>query len=230
MEPEIAFFDMDHTVLGVDAEQAWKHLLIELGMCDEEDRGLSQHYLDLHAVGKTPRDEYQKFLLREFIGRTPEELAPLADENFQKHIRHEVYDEAIEAIAAYGERQIPTVLLTGTNRLIVDTIEKYLGVTDVICTELEIEHGRYTGRIDGLFRIQEHKVSGALDQCRERGTDLERIAYYGDSVSDVPMFEAVGMPYVVNPSEQLALLARERGWKILRWGSKPALNNFSQSP
>jgi HAD superfamily hydrolase (TIGR01490 family) len=181
---------------------------------------MAQHYIDLHAIGQTPRDEYMAFMLRDFVGHTPHELEPLARENFEKFIRHEIYADAVKSIATYGDQGIPTVLLSGSNRPIIGPIAEYLGVAEVICTELEVQAGRFTGRVDGLYRIQEHKVSGAIDWCRARGTDPSRAAFYGDSMSDIPMFEIVGQPHVVNPSETLAAMATERGWKILRWRNR----------
>ena len=217
MQPDIAFFDMDHTVLAVDCEQTWKTLLVDHGICAEGDLALAQRYIDLHAIGETPREEYVQFLLRDFVERSPDELERLARENFEKYIRHEVYPDAVKTIRRYHELGIPTILLTGSNRLISKPVAEYLGVSAVICTELEMHEGRFTGRIDGLYRIQEHKVSGAIDWCRAEGTDPKRVAFYGDSMSDIPMFEIVGQPFVVNPSDRLAGMADEQGWEILRW-------------
>ena len=220
MQPNAVFFDMDFTLLAVDCELTWKNLLVDHGFCGAEERALAQHYIELHDAGQTPRDEYLQFMLRDFVQRTPEELKPLARENFEKQIRHEIYADGLKAIAKYRERGIPTVLLSGSNRLIVEPIAEYIGITDVICTELEVRAGRFTGNVDGLYRIQEHKVSGAIDWCHARDTTPSRVAFYGDSKSDIPMFEVVGQPHVVNPGDSLATLASNRGWEVLRWKSK----------
>lgn len=220
MQPDIAFFDMDHTVLAVDCEQTWKNLLADHGMCPEEDRALVQRYVDLHAIGESPREEFLQFLLRDFMGRTPDELQPFARDNFEHHVRHEVYPDALKTIAWYHEMGIPTILLSGSNRFVIEPIAEYLGVSAVICTELEIHEGRFTGRIDGLYRIQEHKVSGAIDWLRAVDADPSRAAFYGDSMSDIPMFELVGQPFVVNPSDRLAVMARDNDWEILRWSKE----------
>src|SRR5690606_18815378 len=53
--------------------------------------------------------------------------------------------------------------------------------------------------------------------AERRGYDLSRCYAYSDSVSDVPMLEAVGNPAVVNPDRALRAIAVERGWPILRF-------------
>ena len=40
---------------------------------------------------------------------------------------------------------------------------------------------------------------------------------YSDSVSDLPMLRAVGNPVVVNPDEELTRIAREEGWRVMRF-------------
>ncbi len=220
MKPDVAFFDLDHTVLAVDCEQTWKNLLVDHGICGKRERALARHYIELHAVGTTPREEYQQFMLRDFVGRTREEMEPLARENFEKYLRREIFPKAAQTIAAYRDQEVPVILLSGSNRIIVDPVAKYIGVTDVICTELQLVDGRFTGHIDGLFRIQEHKVSGVQQWCRSHRTDAGRVAFYGDSMSDVPVFEIVGMPYVVNPSEQLMLLALRNKWSVIAWDKR----------
>jgi phosphoserine phosphatase len=49
--------------------------------------------------------------------------------------------------------------------------------------------------------------------CAEHATDLSESYYYGDSVADLPVLEAVGHPVVVNPRDRLRAIAGERGWR-----------------
>ncbi len=60
--------------------------------------------------------------------------------------------------------------------------------------------------------------------ARRRGVDLRRSYAYADSISDLPMLEAVGNPVAVNPDRRLAAAARERGWQLRRWSKDGAAN------
>jgi phosphoserine phosphatase len=53
--------------------------------------------------------------------------------------------------------------------------------------------------------------------ARRRNLDLSRSYAYADSISDLPMLEAVGNPVVVNPDSRLQKAAKERGWQIKTW-------------
>jgi phosphoserine phosphatase len=46
---------------------------------------------------------------------------------------------------------------------------------------------------------------------------LARSTFYTDSISDLPMLEAVGAPRVVNPDPRLRLLAARRRYPVESW-------------
>jgi phosphoserine phosphatase len=47
--------------------------------------------------------------------------------------------------------------------------------------------------------------------------DVGRSFLYSDSFADVPLFEDVGNPVVVNPKAPFRELARRRGWEVVEW-------------
>ena len=55
------------------------------------------------------------------------------------------------------------------------------------------------------------------------GYDLSRSYAYSDSVTDVPLLEAVGHPFAVNPDRGLRRAAAERGWPVLVFSRPVAL-------
>ncbi|MBW3608149.1 MAG: haloacid dehalogenase-like hydrolase, partial [Actinobacteria bacterium] len=53
--------------------------------------------------------------------------------------------------------------------------------------------------------------------ARRRNLDLSRSYAYADSISDLPMLEAVGNPVAVNPDRRLTAAAKDRGWRVEHW-------------
>ena len=49
------------------------------------------------------------------------------------------------------------------------------------------------------------------------GLDLATSYAYSDAASDVPMLRAVGHPVAVNPDAELAQVAAQEGWDVLRF-------------
>jgi hypothetical protein len=47
--------------------------------------------------------------------------------------------------------------------------------------------------------------------------DLDESWAYSDSASDLPMLRAVGRPVAVNPDAELARIAADEGWQVMRF-------------
>ncbi len=62
-------------------------------------------------------------------------------------------------------------------------------------------------------RLPRGKAEAIRELAAREGIDLSASYAYSDSVSDLPMLEAVGHPVAVNPDGALGRIARERGWE-----------------
>ena len=61
-------------------------------------------------------------------------------------------------------------------------------------------------------------VTAASQELAEsENIDLSESYAYSDSESDLPMLRAVGHPVAVNPDRELERVAREEGWRIMRF-------------
>ncbi len=75
----------------------------------------------------------------------------------------------------------------------------------------------FTGQPTGLFIYGAGKARAIEQLAAREGIDLNASYAYSDSASDLPMLRAVGHPVAVNPDAELARVAREEGWEILRF-------------
>jgi HAD superfamily hydrolase (TIGR01490 family) len=91
------------------------------------------------------------------------------------------------------------------------------------------EDGVFTGRLSGPFCYREGKAEVMRSLAAEHGYDLSDSFAYSDSVSDLPMLEAVGHPVAVNPEPELRELAVERGWPIVETAALPRVSLTSLS-
>jgi HAD superfamily phosphoserine phosphatase-like hydrolase len=137
------------------------------------------------------------------------------------------FAQAIETVAWHVKQGHEIVLISGTieplARRVALALETELaerGITltiRVIATRLEEKGGRWTGRVLGEAMFGEAKARAALRLAAELPLDLGRCYAYGDSLNDCRLMEAVGRPAAVNPSNDLASIARTCRWPILRW-------------
>lgn len=216
-KPGIAFFDMDHTIIGIDCSVSWKYFLVDRGLAPKSDKAKADYYWNLYCRGKTPVDEFVKFQYREFLGNTIDEMRSLARCHFEERIRPYIFRGAHEKIREFSRQGIPTALVTGTNRYIAEPIVETMGITTLLPTEPEMANGKFTGGYVPPFLLKEGKIKMAEAHSREIGILLDQAFFFGDSVNDLEMLYRVGYPVVVNPGEAVLAVAKKNSWPIERW-------------
>ncbi len=148
------------------------------------------------------------------------------------------YPEAIERAAWHAERGHGIVIVSGTLEPLAERAARGLeaGLAErrlatkiwVRATRLEQSAGSWTGRIVGEAMFGEAKARAIRRIATELDLDLQRCFAYGDSANDKWMLDAVGRPAAVNPSNDLARIARRNEWAILRWGKEKTFAQRAQ--
>jgi phosphoserine phosphatase len=95
----------------------------------------------------------------------------------------------------------------------VKPLAEHFGVSGVIATRAEIVDGKYTGQLE-RYAYAEVKAEAIKELAEQHGVDLAESYAYSDSVTDMPMLEAVGHPVAVNPDRDLRREAEKREWQI----------------
>jgi pyridoxal biosynthesis lyase PdxS len=83
----------------------------------------------------------------------------------------------------------------------------------VIATRARIEDGRYTGELE-FYCYGRGKAEAVRSLAERLGIDLQGSYAYSDSITDLPMLEAVGHPVAVNADRDLRREAEQRGWDV----------------
>jgi HAD superfamily hydrolase (TIGR01490 family) len=141
--------------------------------------------------------------------------------------------QGVEQVTWHAKQEHEIVLVSGTleplargagRELEAQLAQRGIRVTiRVMATRLEEKDGRWTGRILGEAMFGEAKAHAARWLAEEMRFDLERCYAYGDSLSDRWLLESVGRAAAVNPSSDLASIARKRGWARLNWEREESL-------
>ncbi len=108
-------------------------------------------------------------------------------------------------------------ILSASTPYLTEPLAEELGIEHVICTRLEVADGAFTGRWEAPLCYGLGKVARARAWAAAHGVDLARSTFYTDSISDLPMLEAVGSPRVVNPDPRLRLIAAYRRYPVESW-------------
>src|SRR4029078_5385713 len=125
-----------------------------------------------------------------------------------------VFAEAANLIADHKLCGRDVVVVSASGEEIVGPIAKGLGATHAMATRMVVEDGKYTGEV-AYYCFGEGKVRAIQELAAREGDALEHCYAHSDSITDIPLLEAVGHPTVVNPDRALRKEAVAREWPVL---------------
>jgi HAD superfamily hydrolase (TIGR01490 family) len=149
-------------------------------------------------------------------GRRVVDLARLTPEVLAG-ILPRVYPQMLEVAWRHQDAGRKLYIVTAASQEMAELLAHVLVFDGGIGARSEVRDGVYTGRPEGPFTYREGKAEAIREVARTEDLDLTDSWAYSDSESDLPMLRVVGHPVAVNPDAQLARVAREEGWEIMRF-------------
>ena len=211
-----AFFDLDNTLIGGDSDYLWSGHLARLGVVHPaEHRRRNERFMRAYQRGTLDVEEFLAFQLDPLRRYPMHELEAWRAEFIETDITPLVLPKAMELLEWHRRLGECIIIVTSTNRFISEPIARLLGVDHLLATELELSGGRFTGRVSGPPCAGDGKVIHAKRWADSHDACLGDAPFYTDSISDLPLMEAVGTPVAVDPDERLKSEAERREWTII---------------
>ncbi|HEV7761340.1 MAG TPA: HAD family hydrolase [Acidimicrobiales bacterium] len=229
---EAAFFDLDKTVIAKASMVAFSGPLHRAGLISRRMLLRAAWAQLIYAqFGASPAKlaKLRDSVLRLTRGWEQSEISAIVRSTLVDVIEPIVFDEALDLIRAHQADGRKVFIVSASPEEIVAPLAQYLGVDEALGTRAELEDGRYTGRTETYCYGPGMVVLIERVAARD-GIDLKRSYAYSDSVSDLPMLEAVGHPVVVNPDRDLLRAARQNDWEVLRFSNRVPLRERVPMP
>lgn len=150
-------------------------------------------------------------------GRREEALIELGQRLFRERVAGTVYPEARAVVKAHQRKGHTVALASSATMFQTAPLAKDLGIEHVLCTKIEVEDGRLTGRVAGPVLWGRNKADAVAGFAAESGVKLPESYGYANGDEDVEFLETVGRPRPLNPAPGLARVAAERGWPVHRF-------------
>jgi HAD superfamily hydrolase (TIGR01490 family) len=225
--PTAAFFDLDKTIIAKSSTLAFSKPFQAGGLITRRAVLRSAYAQFVYLVGGADHDQMEKlraFMSQLCAGWDVATVREIVADTLHNIVDPLVYDEAVSLIEEHRLAGRDVVIVSTSGSEVVEPIGEMLGADLVIATRLEIVDGRYTGEI-AYYAYAEEKARAIRELAEERGYDLAESYAYSDSVTDVPMLEAVGHAHAVNPDKELRRTAASRGWPVLVFTKPVALRS-----
>jgi HAD superfamily hydrolase (TIGR01490 family) len=129
-----------------------------------------------------------------------------------------VYPQMLSLAHQHQDAGRRAYIVTAASQELAEILAAVMTFDGAIGSDLsEVRDGVYTGKPIGVFVYRAGKAQAIEELAAREGIDLAASYAYSDSESDLPMRQAVGHPVAVNPDVNLARIARQEGWEVLRF-------------
>jgi HAD superfamily hydrolase (TIGR01490 family) len=227
-----AFFDLDKTIIAKSSTLAFSKPFFDQGLLNRRavlKSSYAQFIFLLSGADHDQMDRLRTHMTNMCTGWDVAQVRSIVNETLHDIVTPLVFAEAADLIAAHKLCGRDVVVVSASGEEIVAPIARALGATHAMATRMVVEDGRYTGDV-AFYCYGEGKLQAIRELAAREGYPLEHCYAYTDSITDLPMLEAVGHPSVVNPDRGLRKEATERGWPVLMFSRPVSLRDRIPAP
>jgi HAD superfamily hydrolase (TIGR01490 family) len=218
-EPGAAFFDLDRTLMAGSSAYQFGRAAFKAGLISRR-RLAADTWENVRFRLRGSTDEATDAIKERIFAmlegvrvRDMQRLAP----DVLAGVLPRLYPKMLAIAYEHQDAGRPVFICTAASQEMAELMATVLTLDGAVGTMFEARDGHYTGRGGGPFNYREGKAEAIRELAVRENIDLSASWAYSDSESDLPMLRLVGHPVAVNPDAELARIAREEGWEILRF-------------
>ena len=215
-----AFFDLDKTLMAGSSGMVFARVANRKGFVPRGQLAKwGVDHLRYRLRGSSDEQtnallEVAKRIFAEIPERDVERMAP----EVLAGILPRVYPQMLDEIHRHQDEGRATFIVSAAGNDLVKTLAAVLGMEGGIGTRWAVgSDGKYTGEMEGPFVYGKGKVEAMQRFAERHDIDMDASYAYSDAVSDLPMLRSVGHAVVVNPDGPLLEIARQEGWRVMRF-------------
>jgi HAD superfamily hydrolase (TIGR01490 family) len=212
-----AIFDVDDSLLDGNAGTIFTWYLYSERLMRPDVRSRVPRTIYEYARHRLTEQDMVELGSRCQVGLYADQLRQHAHVCFERHLRKRITAGAIRQIRKHLLSGHFVAVASGSPQYIVDEIGRHLRVHEAIGTRTRIVDGKATDQIVPPVVFREGKRAAVEALLEKLDLDIGRSYLYSDSAADVPLFEEIGNPVVVNPKAPFREQARRRGWEVVEW-------------
>ncbi len=215
-----ALFDLDQTLLAGFSATSFLRERFMTGRMTAQEMSATFYGGLAYGLGRTGFSGLMSATTAAYRGLAESTLQEIGEETFVKHLARQIYPESRAIVQAHQAAGHTVAIVSAATRYQAEPMARELGIEHVLCTDLEVENGVFTGAVVHPTCWGEGKATAARGLAQREGLDLEDSYFYTDSDEDLPLLELVGRPRPLNPNRGLAQIAKERRWPVRRFKSR----------
>ena len=219
--PEIgAFFDFDGTIISGYSAVAFFQEQLKRGHMSPRDVVELISVMASFGIGILGFPALMLAASQFLRGVREDSYAEFGEEVFKSHIARQIYPETRAMVKTHLQKGHTVAIISSATPYQVEPAARDLKIENVLCTDLQVEDGEFTGAVVRPICFGPGKVLAAESLSDKFGADLDKSFFYSDSTDDIELLERVGNPRPLNPSNKLQAISERRGWPVRRFASR----------
>src|SRR6266545_2136549 len=215
-----AFFDLDKTLMAGSSGMVFARVANRHGLVPRKQLGkwgLDHLLYRLRGASDAQTNSVLEVAQGVFADVPEREITRMGPE-LMAGILPRIYPQMLDEVHRHQDDGRATFIVSAAGNDLVKALAAVLGMEGGIGTRWAVgSDGKYTGEMDGPFVYGKGKVEAMQRFAGKHDIDMEASYAYSDSVSDLPMLRSVGNAVVVNPDAALLEIARQEGWRVMRF-------------
>ncbi|MFW6309246.1 MAG: HAD family hydrolase [bacterium] len=108
------------------------------------------------------------------------------------------------------------LLLSGAFDLFLEEVASILDIDTVLASKLPFHNEKAQPSSREHIIRGKQKLEVLQDHFQNKDINWKKSTAYADSIHDLPLLEMVGEPVTVNPDDELAQIAQNKNWPVIR--------------
>lgn len=209
---KLAIFDVDFTITKKETlMQFFKYMVLK----DKKNiRFLPRAIFSgiMYGIGIYDERKVKETFLKFIDGVTEEELKELVKGFYNDVLKDILYEDAINMIRDLKSKGFKIYLISASPEFYLNEFYGIEEVDKIIGTRFKFKDGKFLRQMDGTNCKGEEKVRRLMEVLKKDNieVDFKESYMFSDSLSDKPLLDLVGHPYLINYKKKHEI-------EILKW-------------
>ena len=210
---KLAIFDVDYTLTRSETLMEFYAFMIKKSprLMIHAPRAVISAFLYAAKVldAKIAKENFIAFI----DGIKEEKMQQLVEEFYEKRLSKIIYKDAIDTMRKLKAEGYKVYLISASAEFYLNELYKIKEVDKIIGTRFTSVGGKYSRKMAGENCKGEEKVRRLKEVLKEENieVDFKNSYMFSDSLADLPLFNLVGKPYLINYKKKHDKI------KILNW-------------
>ena len=209
---KLAIFDIDYTITKKETLMEFYKYIVKNDI--KNIKFLPRALFSGAMYGLKVYDEkrVKESFLKFIEGIDEKELAVLTKRFYDERLSSILYDDAVKMIKKLKKEGYMVILISASPEFYVKEFYAIEEVDIIIGTKFAFEGGKFIRQMDGKNCKGEEKVKRLYEVLKDKyiEADFANSYMFSDSLSDKPLLDLVGKPYLINYKKKHEI-------EILKW-------------